>query len=456
MAESRVGFAILTPSLATSHSFTLAYKLYEQQIRETLRSVGGSYTSAVTAATDDDAEYSCQNTYEDGRGCYGGGGGDSDMSDIEEIDNIPLHHPRVEPISPTRSVSDLLVDPKTLSGLPFSECISIDDRGDVDYRPMFSKILENNLKKSEERDSPQVIQTETGDFDYRKPPLPVVINKDQKTLQPTDPFGLGTHEDADLRQLKPPVSAQSPTPPIPEIPSDSDYRQLQFPQSQSVIVPATSHAYQWLNVTDSDLRQSSIVPVNTLVSPPPVAVTNTVTSNQTLSPFNATLPPPPSQLSTPVRPQVASMLPPFQTTLSLPSSAQITAMSHPPIPPQTYQPQQQQNSLSSQIPNIPEALLSTLQRTSSSQPSQQPAYQSSSSTLPVTTQSQYTFANQVVTTVASNNVGHNTETPKPQEDPFSIIFRITGLSDLIKSPGVELTGQKTSYKQLEYRKRHQI
>lgn len=64
------------------------------------------------------------------------------MSDIEEIDNIPLHHSRVEPISPTRSVSDLLVDPKTLSSLPFSECISIDDRGDVDYRPMFSKILE--------------------------------------------------------------------------------------------------------------------------------------------------------------------------------------------------------------------------------------------------------------------------------------------------------------------------
>lgn len=169
------------------------------------------------------------------------------------------------------------------------------------------------------------------------------------------------------------------------------------------------------------------------MSPPPVAITNTVTSNQTLSPFNATLPPPPSQLSTPVRPQVASMLPPFQTTPSLPSSAQITPMSHPPFPPQTYQPQQQQNPLSSQISNIPEALLSTLQRTSSSQPSQQPVYQSSSSTLPVTTQSQYTFANQVVTTVASSNVGDNNETSKPQEDPFSIIFRITGLSDLIKS-----------------------
>ncbi|VDL62960.1 unnamed protein product, partial [Hymenolepis diminuta] len=238
------------------------------------------------------------------------------------------------------------------------------------------------------------------------------------------------------------VSAQSPTPPIPKIPSDSDYRQLQFPQSESIIVPATSHAYQWLNVADSDLRQSSIVPVNTLVSPPPVAVTNTVTSNQTLSPFNASLPPPPSQLSTPVRPQVASILPPFQTTPSLPSSAQITAMSHPPIPLQTYQPQQQQNPLSSQIPNIPETLLSTLQRTSSSQPSQQPAYQPTSSNLPVTTQSQYTFANQVVNAVASNNVGDNNETPKSQEDPFSIIFRITGLSDLIKSAksGKSMTG----------------
>ncbi|VDL35875.1 unnamed protein product, partial [Hymenolepis diminuta] len=188
-----------------ARSVVNAYKLYEQQIRETLRSVGGTYTSVVTAPTDDDAEYSCQNTYEDGRGCYGGGG-DSDMSDIEEIDNIPLHHPRVEPISPTQSVSDLLVDPKTLSSLPFSECISIDDRGDVDYRPMFSKILENSSKKSEVRGSPQVIQTETGDFDYRKPPLPAVINEDQKKLQPTDPFGLGTHEDADLRQLKSPVS----------------------------------------------------------------------------------------------------------------------------------------------------------------------------------------------------------------------------------------------------------
>nr|CDS32502.1 hypothetical transcript [Hymenolepis microstoma] len=414
-----------------ARSVVNAYKLYEQQIRETLRSVGGSYISTVKAAPDDDIEYSCQNIYEDG----GGGGGDSDMSDIEEIENIPLHHPRVEPITPSRSVSDLLVDPKTLSDLPFSEYITIDDSGDVDYRPMLSKILENNSNKSKEIDPPQLIQTETGDFDYRKPPPPaVVVDEDQRKPQPIDPFGLGTHEDADLRQLKPSVFSQPPVPPIiPETPSDSDYRQLQLPHLQSTIIPPTSHAYPWLNITDSDLRQSSVVSGDTLISSLPVAVANTVTLNHT-SPFNVTLPPPSSKPSASVRPQ-AEGIPPFQTVLSPLSSAQTTVVSHPHISLQsTYQPQQQQNPLISQIPNISEAVLSTLQRTSSLESlpvtAIQPVYQSSSSTKPITTQSKYNFPNEVVTTVASNNAVDNI---KSQEDPFSIIFRITGLSDLIKS-----------------------
>lgn len=60
------------------------------------------------------------------------------MSDVEEVDDIPCS--RVE--TATFSASDLLVDPRSLSDLPFNEYISIDDQGDVDYRPMFSKILE--------------------------------------------------------------------------------------------------------------------------------------------------------------------------------------------------------------------------------------------------------------------------------------------------------------------------
>lgn len=71
----------------------------------------------------------------------GGGGGhaDSDMSDVEEVDNIALpstHRPA------SLSIADLLVDPKSLADLPFYEYIHFDDHGDVDYRPMFAKLLE--------------------------------------------------------------------------------------------------------------------------------------------------------------------------------------------------------------------------------------------------------------------------------------------------------------------------
>ncbi|VDO08553.1 unnamed protein product [Rodentolepis nana] len=410
-----------------ARSVVNAYKLYERQIRETLRSVGGSYTSTLTATTDDNTEYTCQNIYEDG------GGGDSDMSDIEEIDNIPLHHPRVEPIAPTPSVSDLLVDPKTFSDLPFSEYITIDGSGDVDYRPMLSKILESNSKMSKEIDSHQLVQTETGDFDYRKPPpSAIVIDEDQRKPQPMDPFGFGTNEDADLRELKPSVSSQPPIPPlIPTPPSDSDYRQLQPSQLQPTTIPPTPHAYPWLTITDSDLRQSSVGHGDTLIPPLPVAVTNTVTLNHT-SPFNATLPPPPSKLSVPVCSQMEGVLP-FQTALPPLSSAQMMVMSQLQIPSsQSYQPQQQQNPLISHVPKIPEAVPSKLQKTSP-QPCPvttiQPVCQSSSSTNPALTQSKY-ISDQVATTVASDNVEDNI---KSQEDPFSIIFRITGLSNLIKS-----------------------
>lgn len=56
-----------------------------------------------------------------------------------------------------------------------------------------------------------VIKTETGDFDYRSPGIPVSSavapkDEDHRLAQPLDPFGLGMHEDADLRQMEVPVS----------------------------------------------------------------------------------------------------------------------------------------------------------------------------------------------------------------------------------------------------------
>ena len=69
-------------------------------------------------------------------------GGVSDMSedDGDEDDRNTFGLP-VQHIGTQRGVLDVLVDPKSLAHLPFSDSILIDDRGDVDYRPMFSKML---------------------------------------------------------------------------------------------------------------------------------------------------------------------------------------------------------------------------------------------------------------------------------------------------------------------------
>ncbi|KAM7537032.1 hypothetical protein Aperf_G00000069806 [Anoplocephala perfoliata] len=400
-----------------------AYKLYEQQIRETLRSVSGcSYSrtehikNSDDGKADGDAEYSCPlttQTYDDD--------GVSDMSDVEEVDDIPCS--RTE--TATLSVSDLLVDPRSLSDLPFNEYIAVDDQGDVDYRPMFSKIIENNVEKAKIKSeeavaevkpnelppvSSKTVLTESGDFDYRKP---VVMDEDQRDPSQTDPFGLGTRQDADLRQLEPLLSGEPSTcSSPPAVAADSDYRRLPPPHlpSNSVstlqaLSPPTTSSFAWLNSADSDLRQSP--PVKT-------EAVDTSVPNPSL-PFTATLPPPRfiSHLSITVPPAIHVAVPP-------PITSKQTCK----------QQQKQQTQVStSEFPDIPATLLSTLRRISHSSAStlsnQSPAQLEPSS---------YTFASQADSGRVDFGAVKSEEVAKPQqEDPFSIISRLTGLSNLIQS-----------------------
>lgn len=69
-------------------------------------------------------------------------GGVSDMSEDEgDEDVLNSFGHAVNHTSAQYDVREVLVDPKSLSYLPFSDSILIDGRGDVDYRPMFSKML---------------------------------------------------------------------------------------------------------------------------------------------------------------------------------------------------------------------------------------------------------------------------------------------------------------------------
>lgn len=98
---------------------------------------------------DDNAESitaSSQQNMLDHPACFEGhdeaGDGVSDMSEDEEDEGTCTSSVvRSQDANTIRDVHELLVDPKSLAHFPFSNEIIIDDRGDVDYRPMFNKML---------------------------------------------------------------------------------------------------------------------------------------------------------------------------------------------------------------------------------------------------------------------------------------------------------------------------
>lgn len=190
--------------------------------------------------------------------------------------------------------------------------------------------------------------------------------------------------------------------------ADSDYRQVPPPQLPSnpvstlqALSPPSTSSFAWLNSADSDLRQS-----------PPVSSANPI-ANPSL-PFTATLPPP-------------RFIP--QLSATVPSAIDIAALH--PTPSQQQQKQQHQQTpvSTSQFPDIPATLLSTLRKISHSSAStlsnQSPAHLQPSS---------YTFTSQIDSGQVDLGAVKSEEVAKPQqEDPFSIISRLTGLSNLIQS-----------------------
>ncbi|KAL5110266.1 Regulation of nuclear pre-mRNA domain-containing protein 2 [Taenia crassiceps] len=460
-----------------------AYKSYEQQVRNTLRTLlGGDWDGAdrspVTfemAIEDDNAESvtasSQQNTSEQPT-CLEGhdeaGDGVSDMSEDEEDEGTRTSFIiRSHDTSTTRDVHELLVDPKSLAHFPFSDEIIIDDKGDVDYRPMFNKMLscecyekmkgapgksaggisctnkdakgddavvesanvsdedvEVDMEKSSVVDASAL--TETGDFDYRQSTFGSgETERDRQSSVSSRPLGLGgpitKNQDADLRLLLP--SASEP----PHSAVDSDYRQLCV--SSSLQLPSASSSFPWLDKGDCDLRQSQAATAAVAAS----AIANAVAVQSLLLTSTPTLPSEP--LFAPiVATPTASILPQHQ-----PFSNSVTA------PISLYRQKQNQRNASASISSA-----------SFSQQSQRPpvlvpvsdlqqAYQPATSTSSAPTHFNLSASNDAA--APSHLISGSTQDSRqgdagtgkcrvagPQdEDPFTIISRLTGLSNLIQS-----------------------
>ncbi|VDD74481.1 unnamed protein product [Mesocestoides corti] len=505
---------------------TNAYKSYEQQVRNTLSTICNesgiseadkSPVAVEMATDDDDAEpvvSSLQATdaappkfFEDDDeedGVDAGGGGASDMSEEEDEGNPDPFGIRRQISTSTIDIKDLLVDPKSLSHLPFSNFIFTDDRGDVDYRPMFAKMVaskfattkeavgenprgtdtraakevldeetvDENMDLSDDGDAGAVegktsvsnasALTETGDFDYRQP---VVAQggkcENEDNSSNGDPFGLGKGasrgQDSDLRFPKSSVTEQPP------LVGDSDYRQFPHPPKQS-LPSTTSASLSWETNGDSDLRQRQVA---TAAAAAAASMYNTAIANAVAAQSLLFAPPPPPQpLFVPLlTPQTAPVLPtvlPQAQTLPVPvtssvitchqnhqSEASVSAplVSSPhkhqiPVTTSTFTMQQPYPSAAAStasahvcLPNISPDLLSTLKKinlpavSSSAKSPERP--NASPSSKPTAAPSQSDAVTKLLQQKHSASI--KTEPEKLQgEDPFTIISRLTGLSNLIQ------------------------
>ncbi|CDS42542.1 regulation of nuclear pre mRNA domain containing protein [Echinococcus multilocularis] len=485
-----------------------AYKSYEQQVRSTLQTIlvgdcNGTDQSPVAfemTIEEDNAKSitaSSQQNISNQSTCFedhdgAGGGGVSDMSeDEEDEDNRTPLVIRSQDANTTRDVRELLVDPKSLAHFPFSDEIIIDDQGDVDYRPMFSKMLsckcfnkkertseessggiscankdvkgadgavesvnisgediEVGVKKSSMADAFSL--TETGDFDYRQPTLaPGETERDQQNSAPGDPFGLGNpvpkNQDADLRLLMPLVSESSHSV------VDADYRQFCVPSNLQLPSSAVS-SFPWLNKGDSDLRQSQTARAVVAAS----ALANAVAVQSLLLASTPALPSQP--LFTPIMATpAASMLPqhqPFSTSVTTPisllrhqqnqSNATVSASSvsvfqknkQPPLLfpvsdlQQAYQPETTSSASDHvSLSGISSDLISTLKKINLP----------TVSSIPARSTTQTAISSNLISVSNQGSRRGDGSTSKcgvtgPQdEDPFTIISRLTGLSNLIQS-----------------------
>ncbi|KAL5966824.1 Regulation of nuclear pre-mRNA domain-containing protein 2 [Taenia solium] len=483
-----------------------AYKSYEQQVRNTLRTLlGGDCDGAAQSPVafemiiEDDnpgsiTASSQQNTSEQPT-CFeghdeAGDGGVSDMSEDEEDEGTRTSFViRSQDTNTTRDVHELLVDPKSLAHFPFSNEIIIDDRGDVDYRPIecFDKVesasgkssggisctnkdaksddvvvesanvsdedVEVDMEKSSMVDASAL--TETGDFDYRQPTFgSSETEKDQQNSAPSHPLGLGgpipKNQDADLRLLLPSVS--DPSHPV----VDSDYRQFCVPSNLQLPSSASS-SFPWLNKGDCDLRQSQAARAVVAAS----ALANAVAVQSLLLASTPALPSQPlfaPVVATPTA-SILQQHQPFSTSVTTPvslyrqqqnqsnaaDSASSVSLSQQnqrppllvPVPDlqQACQPATTTSSASTHVnlSGISSDLISTLKKinlptvsSASARSTTEPT--SSDATIP---SSLILEPNQ-----GSRQDGSTSKcrvTGPQDEDPFTIISRLTGLSNLIQS-----------------------
>ncbi|VDM16236.1 unnamed protein product [Hydatigera taeniaeformis] len=484
-----------------------AYKSYEQQVRNTLRTILGGDCDAVDQSPivfemtieEDNAEpvtVSSQKSVSEQHTRFEnhdeiGDGGVSDMSEDEEDEctRTPFVI-RNQDANTSRDVRELLVDPKSLAHFPFSNEIIIDDKGDVDYRPMFNKMLscecfdkvketsgksssgisctnkdaeskdavvesvnisdeevEVDMKKSSMVDASAL--TETGDFDYRQPTFGSgEAERDRQNPALSHPTS--KNQDADLRLLMPPVSEP------PHSVVDSDYRQFCVPSALQLPSSAAS-SFPWMNKGDCDLRQSQAARAVVAAS----ALANAVAVQSLLLASTPTLPSQPlfapviATPTAPVLPQHQSLPTSVATPISLyqqqqnQSNAAVStssiSLSHqnqcpPPLVPvfdlqRTYQPPTTSSaSTHVSLSGISSDLISTLKKinlpgvsSTSARSTVHPA--SSDATI---SSNPISGSNQDIKQVDDSTTKCRVAGPQ-DEDPFTIISRLTGLSNLIQS-----------------------